>query len=527
MAVLKHLPSKNMDYSRIIDYLLFQHNEKSGKPILDDQGRMILREEYYIGGILCEPMAFDQECKVLNDRYNKNKSFNEIKSHHYIVSFDPRDVTENGLTGKKAQELSMEYAKKCFPGHQALVVTHTDGHNHSGNIHSHIVINSLRKRDIPQEKFMSQASEYKSGFKHHLTKAYLEHIENFLMEMCRENGLHQVDILTPAAAKVTQKEYLAGRRGQEKLEALNWEITEDGLKPATTQFQTQKQKLRNAVDDISRTAVSFEDFKSLLSEKYDITVEEKRGRLGYHYPGREKHISERALGAHYGRKYLFEVFEKNRRKEQKAAASYRKDPVAIFYYPSRLRLVVDLQTCLKAQENQTYARKVKISNLKKMADTLIFLQENNFDSREQLLGSLAEVTVKLKETETSLHRIQDELKDINRQIHFTGQYLANKKAYQQMLKSLQKGLYRKRHGTEIKAYEEARQYLKERFPDSHVPSIKVLKEKKEELLGLKTQYKRQARLLGQQKKDLSVIISNVDAILDDRVPEKPAKQLDR
>ena len=96
-----------------------------------------------------------------------------------------------------------------------------------------------------------------------------------------------------------------------------------------------------------------------------------------------------------------------------------------------------------------------------------------------------------------------------------------------MLKSLQKGLYRKRHGTEIKAYEEARQYLKERFPDSHVPSIKVLKEKKEELLGLKTQYKRQARLLGQQKKDLSVIFSNVDAILDDRVPEKPAKQLDR
>ena len=67
-----------------------------------------------------------------------------IKRHHYIISYDPADVTENGLTGERAQAISIELAKQMFPGYQALVVTHTDGHNESGNIHTHIVINSVR-----------------------------------------------------------------------------------------------------------------------------------------------------------------------------------------------------------------------------------------------------------------------------------------------------------------------------------------------------------------------------------------------
>lgn len=58
---------------------------------------------------------------------------------YYIISFDPRDSTENCLTGKRAQELGLEYAKANFPGHQALVCTHMDGHNGSGNIHVHTI----------------------------------------------------------------------------------------------------------------------------------------------------------------------------------------------------------------------------------------------------------------------------------------------------------------------------------------------------------------------------------------------------
>ena len=61
MAVLKHIKSRNADYSKAIEYLLFQHNEDTGKPILDEQGRLLMREEYYIDGLNCDPMSFDTQ----------------------------------------------------------------------------------------------------------------------------------------------------------------------------------------------------------------------------------------------------------------------------------------------------------------------------------------------------------------------------------------------------------------------------------------------------------------------------------
>ena len=48
MAVLKHIASKNADYGEALNYLLFQHNEENGKPILDEMGRMVLRTQMNI-----------------------------------------------------------------------------------------------------------------------------------------------------------------------------------------------------------------------------------------------------------------------------------------------------------------------------------------------------------------------------------------------------------------------------------------------------------------------------------------------
>ena len=48
MAVLKHIASKNADYGEAINYLLFQHNEENGKPILVEPGRLFLREAFYM-----------------------------------------------------------------------------------------------------------------------------------------------------------------------------------------------------------------------------------------------------------------------------------------------------------------------------------------------------------------------------------------------------------------------------------------------------------------------------------------------
>ena len=54
--------------------------------------------------------------------------------------------------------------------------------------------------------------------------------------MCKKEGLHQVDLLTPAERKITEKEYWAQRRGQEKLDKLNQKMKEDGITPKETRF---------------------------------------------------------------------------------------------------------------------------------------------------------------------------------------------------------------------------------------------------------------------------------------------------
>ena len=198
MAILKHIASKNADYGEAQRYLIFQYDEYTMKPVLDENGRLIPREEYHLDGINCDPFTFDMECKELNAQYRKNQTFDEIKSHHYILSFDPKDVSENGLTGERVQQLGLEYARKNFPGHQALVCTHTDGHNGSGNLHVHIVINSLRKHNVERQDFMERPCDSRAGYKHHLTKDYLFYLKQDVMDMCRREQLHQVDLLSPA-----------------------------------------------------------------------------------------------------------------------------------------------------------------------------------------------------------------------------------------------------------------------------------------------------------------------------------------
>lgn len=179
MAILKHIASKSSNYGAALEYLIFKHDELRKTPILDQNGNRIMRDEFYLDGLNCEPYSFDAACQQLNREYQKNKNKNEIKSHHYIISFDPRDSTENCLTGKRAQELGLEYAKANFSGHQALVCTHMDGHNGSGNIHVHIVINSLRKLDVPQQPFMERPIDCKAGYKHHVTNEYI-----FIVAVC-------------------------------------------------------------------------------------------------------------------------------------------------------------------------------------------------------------------------------------------------------------------------------------------------------------------------------------------------------
>ena len=112
--------------------------------------------------------------------------------HHVtdiIISFDPRDAADNGLTLEKAQALGLQFCEENFPGHPAIVCSHPDGHNGAGNIHVHIVIGSVRVRAIPRQPYMEKPCDWQEGMKHRCTATMLRHLRVETMELCQEAGL--------------------------------------------------------------------------------------------------------------------------------------------------------------------------------------------------------------------------------------------------------------------------------------------------------------------------------------------------
>ena len=533
MAVIKHIASKNADYGESERYLIFQHNEYTQKPILDDEGHMILRDEYYLDGLNCDPFTFASECQELNSYYHKNKNFNEIKSHHYIISFDPKDREECGLTGERAQQLGLTFAKKNFPGHQALVCTHTDGHNESGNIHVHIVINSLRKYDVPQEPYMEFDCDSKAGYKHHLSTAYLAHLKQDVMDMCQKEGLHQVDLLSPAERKITEKEYWAQRRGQETLDKLNQKMLEDGITPKETRYQTEKQFLRDAIDDAASTAKSPEEFAQILDKKYHIIFKISRNRYSYLHPGRKKYITGRNLGTRYEEDFLLQTFKENAKSlsdrkmkiEEPQVTATTKDlqtalspdasdiPVPFIFIKSDLRLVIDLQTCIKAQQSEAYAQKVKLSNLKQMAQTVAYIQEHGYNSLEDFHTALDQASDQASAARKSLKDTEQQLKDVNEQIHFTGQYLAYKNVYVDYRKSRNKDKFYEEHRAELSLYDTALRTLKEKSAGNKLPSMKALYAEKDQLIELQDSQREDFSNRRDYERELRTVSANIDMIL--------------
>jgi phenylacetate-coenzyme A ligase PaaK-like adenylate-forming protein len=79
--------------------------------------------------------------------------------------------------------------------------------------------------------------------------------------------------------------------------------------------------------------------------------------------------------------------------------------------------------------------------------------------------------------------------------------------------SKNKGAFRKEHSAEIALYEAAWKFLKEHSTDSKLPSMKLLKSEKEQLLQQKKQAWENYHYYRDYKKELNTVRSNVDMIL--------------
>ena len=82
-------------------------------------------------------------------------------------------------------------------------------------------------------------------------------------------------------------------------------------------------------------------------------------------------------------------------------------------------------------QSPAYAHRVKLSNLQQMANTIIYVQEHGFDTQSDLKNTLLAAKQELKEMQTQFAQHRSNLRTLNDQIRYTGQYYASKEVYSQ------------------------------------------------------------------------------------------------
>ena len=537
LATFKHISSKNADYGAAEAYLTFEHDEFTMKPTLDENGRLVPREGYRLATLNCGEEDFAVACLRSNLRYGKNQKREDVKSHHYIISFDPRDGTDNGLTVDKAQSLGEEFCNEHFPGHQAIVCTHPDGHNHSGNIHVHIVINSLRIEAVPLLPYMDRPADTKCGIKHRCTDAAMEYFKSEVMEMCHRENLYQIDLLHGSKNRVTEREYWAQKKGQLALDKENAAREATGQPTKPTKFETDKAKLRRTIRQALSQAGSFDEFSSLLLRE-GVTVKESRGRLSYLTPDRTKPITARKLGDDFDRAAVFAVLEQNAARAAEAPARSPDPPRTI---KDRLQVaraeiaapkqdgvqrLVDIEQKMAEGKGRGYERWAKIHNLKQAAKTLSVYQQYGFTSPEQLEAAVDTAYQKMRQTSGELKALETKLqgkKKLQRQVLAYAQTKAARDGLRAQKSEKARAAYRQAHESDFIIADAAARYFKA-HGITKLPARKALQAEIEQLIsekdGLYNTYHEQK----QRFKELQTVKRNIDQILRRDEPHRRKEQ---
>ena len=526
MATFKHISSKNADYGAAEAYLTFEHDEFTMKPTLDENGRLVPREGYRLATLNCGEEDFAVACLRSNLRYGKNQKREDVKSHHYIISFDPRDGTDNGLTVDKAQSLGEEFCNEHFPGHQAIVCTHPDGHNHSGNIHVHIVINSLRIEAVSLLPYMDRPADTKDGCKHRCTDAAMEYFKSEVMEMCHRENLYQIDLLHGSKNRVTEREYWAQKKGQLALDKENAAREATGQPTKPTKFETDKAKLRRTIRQALSQAASFDEFSSLLLRE-GVTVKESRGRLSYLTPDRTKPITARKLGDDFDKAAVLALLtqnahraaeqttaipeyphtQKERLREEKTAKTAPAD--------NTLQRMVDREAKRAEGKGVGYDRWASLHNLKQMAATHNFLMENELLDLDKLDAAVESSRKALSEARESLRGIEQSISDKKSLRKVVNDYRRTRPTIDahKKLSGRKAENYRQSHEAEFIIYEAALRQLKVLAPGKKLPATSKLNTEIEALISEKNAAYNTYRTAKAEYEQLATAKRNAEQIL--------------
>jgi len=497
VAIMKLIPIRSKSYRAALDYVKYRHDEEIKAQILDEEGNRILREDFFLSGINCSPDAFPLECMQLDAEYGKNREEDDLKMYEIIISYHPLDSQQYLLDGERAHELSMELVEKCLPGTLGIACTHTDGDHHTGNHHTHIILSSIKQTD-EYCTTMDHPLDMPAGRKLFFTTSTLWELKLELQNIVRREELHQDNLFELPDVRINNNEYWVRENGQKKLDRLNEERIALGQEPEETVFRTEKQKIRDAVEEAASRSLSQDDFTDILLWEYKILVTEDNERWRYGFVGQPRSYLENTLGGNYRKRTVLEIIQENRKdldrvaelREKKEIDASNEPAVSVqdlhnrndcmsilFENNGESDLVLAIQDELTSGRLDGKDGLCPMEILTSLAEAALYLKENRIDSMTELDEKLETLHRNDEYHRKNLPIWRDKLRINRNKVHYAKVLERDGSLPDQLKNAEDPEKFRERYEDRLQEVEDARGYLARfelRYP---VPSQKLWEEK--------------------------------------------------
>lgn len=359
-------------------------------------------------------------------------------------------------TPEEAHKIGMELAQAVLGGkYEFVLTTHID----KGHLHNHLIFNAV---------------SFVDHRKYHSNKQSYHFIRRTSDRICKEHGL---SVITPGQDKgKSYAEYTAEKQGT-----------------------SYKAKLKIAVDTLIPQVT---DFEELLRRLQEMGYEIKRGKyISCRAAGQERFTRLKTLGASYTEEAV-----QNR---INGVAISRAKPLR---EDRKIRLAIDLENNIKAQQSAGYERWANLFNLKQAAKALNFLTEHQIEYYSDLEDKIADLTAAFAETQGAVKEVEQRMSDLSLLIKHTTTYKQLKPLYDAYKKSSDKEKYLRGHESEILLFEAAAKALKG-MQIKKLPELAALRKEYDSLNDRKTLLYEQYRKAKKQMEEYGVVKKNIDSIL--------------
>jgi hypothetical protein len=429
-------------------------------PLKTDNGEWISSYE-------CDAKTADAEFLLSKQKYaaltGRDQGKRDVIAYHVRQSFKPGETTP-----EEANRIGYETAMRFTKGKYAFIVcTHTD----KAHIHSHIIWNSTA---------LDCTRKFRNFF---FSAIALRRLSDLI---CVENGLSIIEKpgLSPG------KDYAR-------------HMFPDGRPPS---FQ---QRLRRSIDAaLERKPLTFEAFLDLLRAG-GVTVMDGGKHLKFlaahedGLPDQEKPTRCDMLKGDYTVAAIHERIAGLRVPSSAGRAPETQRP----------SLLIDIETKMREGKGPGYERWAKLHNLKMMAQTLIYLQENGLDDYALLKEKTAAATARFNELSSRIKELEAGLSanaELQKQIVT---YSKTRQTYIEYRKAGYSKKFKAQHEADIILHQTAKKYF-DSLGLKKLPTVATLRAEYAPMLEEKKKAYGEYRRAKSEMRELLTAKTNVDRLLN-------------